>query len=320
MPLSISDLIEKGCSLISKGSMNNKQKEKFRIIGSHYSTLSGFVDASCEDYNAFRTIEGEPCFKPLSSKEESLISELKRQLSVNESLEQNFISILTSDFISKQLKMLDELTVDKLNANPMLCRALNFAASSDLVRYNTYAAASRSIVTSMGFLIQNLLLYSGENVHDGKDYAEGEKTKYDIVVESLSGVRSYIEVKSGPNDLDAAQVKHYKEEIEKVEERGYKGFIGITYGKRSEGSVSISLFEQYLPSWETRTLIGQELWDYVTENPDYHNILMDKIQEISASLLGMNSIVEKIENKILVLTEEFDSKYNSLEDYYSTLW
>jgi hypothetical protein len=320
MPASISDLIEKGCSIIQDSSLSNNQKEKLRIIGSHYSTLERFLNASIDDYNAFKTVEGEPCFKKLTNKEIETINEFKQQISPNESIEQNFISILTSDFINKQIRMLEALTVEKLNSNPMLCRALNFQTANDLVRYNAYAAISRSIVTSMGFLIQNLLLYSSENVYDGKDYKEGDKTKYDIVVESLNGVRSYIEVKSGPNDLDAAQIKHYKEEIEKVEKRGYKGFIGITYGKRGDGSVSINLFEQYLPKWNDRTLIGQELWDYVTNNPDYHDILMNKIQQVAESLLGMDSIVVKIEDRITQLTTEFEDKFATLEDYYSTLW
>jgi len=217
--------------------------------------------------------------------------------------------------------MLETLNVEKLNSNPMLCRALNFQVASDLVRYNAYAAISRSIVTSMGFLIQDLLLFSSENVFDGKQYAEGDKTKYDIVVESLNGVRSYIEVKSWAKmTLILRKLNHYKDELEKVEKLGYKAFIGITYGKRCNGSVSFGLFEQYLPKWAERTLIGQELWDYVTTNPNYHEILMNKIQQIAESLLGNESIIIRIENKIAQLTTEFEKKYATLEDYYSTLW
>ncbi len=320
MPASISDLIEKGCSLIMKNSLRNSFREKLRIIGSHYSTLECFVNAHIDDYNAFKTVEGEPCFKKLTDKEAETINSLKRQISVNETVEQNFIAILTSDFIDKQMRMLESLSIDRLNANPMLCRALNFQTPGEMVRYNAYAAVSRSIVTSMGFLIQNLLLYSSEYVFDGKNYKEGDKTKFDIVVDSLNGVRSYIEVKSGPNDLDVAQIKHYKTEIEKVEKHGYKGFIGITYGRRGDESVSLGLLENYLPKWDKRTLIGQELWDYVTSNPDYHDILMAKIQQVAVSFLGMDSIVVKIEDRISRLTVEFENKFTSLEEYYSSLW
>jgi hypothetical protein len=318
MPASISALIEKGCLLHLNG--NNTFKEKLRIIGSRYSTLKCFVDSTIDDYNAFKTVEGTPCFKPLTDKEIEAVDKFKLQIDPEKSIEENFISILTSKFINKQLAMLEKMSVNDLNANPMLCRALNFTTAEDLIRYNAYASISRSIVTSMGFLIQDLLLYSSNNVYDGKNFEEGEKTKFDIVVESLENVRAYIEVKSGPNDLDAAQVKHYGEEIKKVEEKGYKGYVGIAYGKRSTPSVSFGLFEQYLANWIDRTLIGQELWDFVTSNKDYHNILMNQIQGVADSLLGEESIVTKIENKVAVLTAEFKVKFKTLEDYYSTLW
>jgi len=48
-----------------------------------------------------------------------------------------------------------------------------------------------------------------------------------------------------------------------------------------------------LPKWTDRTLIGQELWDYVTTNPHYHDILMNKIRQVAESLLGMDSIVRE---------------------------
>lgn len=320
MASTIEALIIKGCSLNFQGTPTKNNKRKFEIIASRYATLRAFYEATISDYNDFKTVEGTHCFRPLNDKEKFAIECLKSIINLDYSIEENFIRLLTNDFVKKQLTMLDEMSIEKLNSNPMLCRALNFQTAEELVRYNAYAAISRSIVTSMGFLLQNLLLYSSEEAYDGKDFAEGHDTKFDVVIDRLDGVRAYIELKSGPNDLDAAQVKHYAREISAVEEAGYRGFIGIAYGKKDAQSVSFGLLESYLPDWFNKTLIGQELWDYVTDNPNYHNILMQKIEETSRQLLGSDSIVVKIESRIQCLTTSFIERYSSLEDYYSTLW
>lgn len=54
--------------------------------------------------------------------------------------------------------------------------------------------------------MQNLLLYSNEYIFDGKTYEEGDKTKFDLVIDRLGEVKSFLEIKSGFNDMDAGQV------------------------------------------------------------------------------------------------------------------
>ena len=172
----------------------------------------------------------------------------------------------------------------------------------------------------MGYLVQDLLLYSNENAFDGKSYTEGHKTKWDIVIDKLDAVRSYIEVKSGPNDMDAAQVKHYADEIALIEDNGHRAFIGITYGKKNIQTVSTSLLETYLPDWKDKTLIGKELWDYISENDNYHNILMDTIQHTTEAFLGDESLIDKIDARVDELIRIFNSKYATMDDFYNSLW
>ena len=272
MASTITELVIKGTSIYYGGSLSAKSKEKFNVIGSRYATLEAFKLANVEVFNNFKTEEGEPCFKPLTEKESTAITRLKEKLNDSLSIEENFIILLTEDFINKQINMLDSIDIDTLNANPILCRALKLNTPEEFVKYYAYAAISRSIVTSMGYFVQDLLLYSNESVYDGKLYAEGNKTKWDIVIDKLGSVRKYIEIKSGPNDMDAAQVKHYSEEIELIERKKHKAFIGITYGKKDIKSVSTSILETYLPNWKDKTLIGKELWDYISGNENFHNI------------------------------------------------
>lgn len=320
MAATLNEFVIKGSCIFLEGNATKSNKDKFNTIGCYYSSLAGFKSASIRDFNNLRTREGAKCFKALTPKEEDALKLLQRNTDPSISLEENFIKILTMNFIRKQAKAIDNITLEGLNANPLLCRALKLNTPEEFVKFYAYSALSRSIVTSMGYLVQDLLLYSNDCVFDGKDYKEGSKTKWDIVVERVNSVRSYIEVKSGPNDMDAAQIKHYAEEIEAVERTGNKAFIGITYGKKDNESVTFGLLETYLEDWRDKTLIGKELWDYISDNSSYHVILMDTIQETSEAFLGDASLIEKIDQKIELLLIDFERDYGTMESFYNSLW
>lgn len=236
------------------------------------------------------------------------------------SLTQNFIKILTQDFIKKQIKAIDALTLEGLNANPILCRALKLNTIDDFLKFYVYSAISRSIVTSMGYLVQDLLLFSNEYIFDGKNYSEGIKTKWDVVIDKIGSVKKFLEIKSGPNDMDVAQIKHYAEEIEAVESIGAKGYIGVTYGKKETRTVTTALLETYVEGWRDKTLFGKELWNFISENENYHMILMDTIQSTSEVFLGQGSLITRIDSKIDALRLDFVEGYGSLDIFYNSLW
>lgn len=317
MAATVSEYIVKAASFLN---ISKKTKEKFRILGDQYGTLTGFKSASIDVFNNFKNAEGKSLISPLTANEQQIIQSIQQNIDEHSSIEGNFIIILTSNFINKQLKMLEDMSLDDLNSNPLLCAALRLSTPYELIKYNVYALATRSIVTSMGYFVQDLLLYSSADVYNGKDYDEGKNVKWDLVVERLNAVRSYIEVKSGPNDLDKGQVKSYRKEIQAVEKLGYNGYIGITYGKRDSNTVSINLFKQYLEKWEKRTLIGTKLWDFITEDENYHLTLTTSIQQIAEALLAQHSIIDKVEEKVNALVHSFNEKYSGIEEYLSQLW
>lgn len=317
MAATVSEYLVKSASFLNGSA---KFMDKLRVLGGLYGSLTNFKTASVDFLNGLKNAEGNSLILPLTTVEQQLLKSIQELIDESLSVEANFVKILTSNFIEKQLKMLGDISLDDLNSNPLLCAALKLSTPYELIKYNVYALATRSIVTSMGYLVQNLLLYSSADVYDGKNYNEGKSVKWDLVVERLDAVRSYIEVKSGPNDLDKSQVKSYKKEIQAVEKLGYKGYIGITYGKRDANTVSINLFKQYLDKWDERTLIGTELWDFITEDVNYHMTLTNSIQQIAETLLSQQSIIEKIENRVNALVEQFNNKYDSIEEYLAELW
>lgn len=320
MAANLYNLIVKGCSITYEGNVSASFKTKLKVIAAAFSTLKGFKEASIASINNLKTVEGTNAIKVLNAKEEEAIKAFQAEIDLEKTIVQNFIKILTKDFVNKQLSMLESISVDSFNANPILCKALNLRTPEEFVRYNAYQAIGRSIVTSMGFLVQNLLLYSNEFIFDGKTYEEGGRTKWDLVIDKLGQVKSFLEIKSGFNDMDAAQVKHYADEIQQVEQEGNKGYIGITYGKKDDATVTAGLLKMYLSDWKDKTLVGKELWDFISEDENYHIMLLEHIDSVANAVLHEVSIVQKIEDKIPVLLTEFNSKYKSLDEYYESLW
>lgn len=320
MAATLYNLIIKGCSISYEGTVSTGFKNKLNIIAAQFSTLSGFKDASIASLNSLRTFEGDRCFRPLTPKEVNAITAFQNEIEPNKSVVQNFIKILTTEFVSKQIKMLARISIDTLNANPILCTALNLKTPEEFVRYNAYQAIGRSIVTSMGYLVEDLLLYSNEFVFDGSEYTEGMQTKFDLVIDRLGEVKTFLEIKSGFNDMDKGQIKHYAAELQKVEEEGNRAYIGITYGKKDASTVTAGLLKAYVPNWEEKTLVGRELWDFISENENYHTLLIQTMDEVANAILLNVSIIQKIEDKIAELTRAFYTEYRNLDEYYESLW
>lgn len=320
MASTLSELVLKGGNIYFDGLPSKATKDKFAIIGSRYGTLAGFKSASIDTFNTFTTEDGTPCFRTLTQKERSALESLKSMINPTISVEENFIKLLTRDFIRRQVLAISKLTLEGLNANPLLCKALKLNTPEEFVKFYAYSAISRSIVTSMGFLVQDLMLYSNTNVFDGKHYPATYGTKWDVIIEKLNGTKSYIEVKSGPNDLDKTQILTYDKAINLVLQHGEEAYLGITYGKKDGEYVSTSILETYVSNWRDKTLIGAELWDYISDNPEYHCVLMNTIQETAVSYLGDTSLVQSIDNKITSLIEDFHHQYGSMNTFYNSLW
>lgn len=138
MAATLYDLIMKGCSIYIGGSLSKAFESKLRLIASRFSTLSGFKSVSIEDLNNLKTIEGERCFRNLTPRESEAITTFQGEIDLDKSIVENFIKMLTKEFVGKQILMLSSLSIDKFNANPILCRALNLRTVEEFVRYNAY--------------------------------------------------------------------------------------------------------------------------------------------------------------------------------------
>ncbi len=162
--------------------------------------------------------------------------------------------------------------------------------------------AARSIVTSMGFFVEKLLLASSVSAQEAED-------PWDIIVNGKDGKQHWIQVKSGPNDMDADQIRHWRKLIARKLLSGQKAYIGISYGKRTRPTVTMGLFKTYLPDWEKRTLIGRELWDFISQDGKYHERLFPLLAQGAAQVLGSESIDERLRRSVKRITAEFNQRY-----------
>jgi hypothetical protein len=314
------ELIIKGFQIHS-GSTASGLKEKIEMIASHYGTIKGFLKAARKDFDKLVFKVDNPRFK-LTNSDFAKIQAFQKSglIDANLSVQENFVKILATRFISRQLLMIENMQLETLNVNPILSGALNLNNEEDLIRYYTYQAISRSIVTSAGFLVEDLLLYASDSIVGGKHDEHGEETKWDLVVERLGEVKAYLEIKSGPNDLDKAQIHHYHKAFDVIEKKGFRAFIGETYGKREDDTVTHGLYKTYLPNWEKRTLIGRELWEFVSGTRNYHEKLVDLLFKTSKMLLADATFSDKIEKKLKPLTSDFKKKYKTYDNFLKSLW
>ena len=320
MAATVQILIEFALLASCHGAPSPEFRKKARIVASHFGDINSFIKVTPKQLVGLAYVGGQNVGLTKGQIETIKRVQTEGIISSKLTIQENFIKILVECFIQRQLDMIDVLTIENLNCNPILIKSLRFTTSKEVLTYYVFQSISRSIVTSLGYLVQDLLLYSGEGISDAKNETSGEATKWDLVKEKAGEIKAWIEVKSGPNDLDKAQILHYKKEIETIEKRGERAFIGETYGKRTQNTITHALYRQYLPNWEKRTLIGHELWNFVSDDHKYHVKLTKMLHDVANVVLAKRSLLYKINEKTIKLTKVFDKNYKSVDAFIADLW
>ncbi len=140
-------------------------RTKARSLASFFADLKEFIDLPVAQMRRIRSISGKSILT-ISDDELERVESLQTSgcLFPDLTVAENYLSLISRQFTRKQVKMLENLSLDILNPNPFLIRSLNLDTPEEVVRLNVYMAATRSIVTSMGFFIENLQATSSENV------------------------------------------------------------------------------------------------------------------------------------------------------------
>jgi len=272
-----------------------------------FNCTEDFLNVTKEQLLSIKTVSGSSV--RLSGDETDRIIQVSRsgKVRADRDTTQNYISVVADRFIRRQIENIRNISLEKLNPNPFIAKSLNLNSPRELIEFNVYALAIRSIVTSMGFFVEDLLLSTSDSV-------EKIKSGWDIVKTDQNNTKHYIQVKSGPNDMDKDQIVSWIRKIGDIETQGDRGYIGTTYGKRDNATVTFTLLRQLMENYEEKTLIGRELWEFLSGDTAFLDRLLETLKETALSIMNTRSILDEIEVAVERVTKEFIDKFGDGED------
>lgn len=272
-------------------------------IAVQFDSLRDFADADIDDLK----ISGRRKQDCLSPKVCSMIKQIQSKIELDGDLVENWIKFTSRHMTNKIIENIKNLTLDKMNINPFLTRMLHFKTPEELLRFNIYQTLSRSIVTSMGTALEYMIADCG-----GETSRRGNRKEWYDVVKTNGDDTYWLQIKSGPNNIDADQMRLFNQKFNKtMEEPNQYPKLGIVYGRYDSNSISLTLAKKYLDDYESRLLVGRELWEFISGEEGYHKRVLCWIDESVENELKKESIDDMIQKKIKEITSEFKKRYPS---------
>ena len=221
------------------------------------------------------------------------LMETKSQVPKGLSPQETWVFYIGREFLKLQIEMVSSLGFRDFDINPLLAKALNLDTPRKVVSFNVYQTITRSVVTSWGYAVQQMAKRIG-SCYDN-DYEGSTGTNFDLI-KNIAGYDYYIQIKSGPNDMNVGMVKSLNKEIKELERKkvGSKAILGMTYGTRSRISTQIT---GNLLGGPDKMKIGSELWDFLSETDNFHKNLFKLLDGSSKGLLN-SSFIDLIEAKV----------------------
>jgi len=212
-------------------------------------------------------------------------------------------------FVEKGIQNIRELSAEELvhdaAINPFLVRALGIDDFDSLARFYVYQRVGRSLVTSFGTVIENMV----------RALSGGEKAIWWDVKVKLGDAPYYMSVKSGPRDMDKDQVQHFARMARELmqKEPDAVPIIAMGYGKEPLGPIVHTLRMEGLDP-ARHTLTGKKLYETVTGQNDYHKRLLDLTSGVALRALGGKRIIQIIEDKAKEIAQDFKKRYKAVDD------
>lgn len=216
-----------------------------------------------------------------------------------------------NNFVLKVFKKIQKLDADHMieeaTINPFLVKALGINDFDSLSRFYVYQHLGRSLVTSFGMSVMEKLVKSMKLSQRG-DW-------WDISALPHNGKKYYISIKSGPRDMDYDQVNEFcrrARELLAVEPEAVP-LIAMCYGKKPLGPIPSTLEKNGFDPKKT-TLTGKELFETLSGQENFHEKLLEIVEQAAIDSLGGNKVIEMIDFKIKEIAESFKSKYKTVDD------
>lgn len=219
------------------------------------------------------------------------------------------IKKLLEKFISRAAEIIDDLSAEKMITesaiNPILAKALGFTDFSSLARFYVYQRISRSLVTSFGTHMENLV----------KIIIDGEKGEWWDVVKKTPTVNYYISVKSGPRDMNKDQTVEFSRRAKKIMEKDSKAlpFIAMGYGKEAWPVITGTLESQGLDP-KKHSYVGKELYALLSGDKNFYKKILDFVVNVESKVIGKKTILQLMDDKVNEITKGFNKKYKDINE------
>jgi len=198
--------------------------------------------------------------------------------------------------------------IEESAINPFLAKALGFENFDDLTRFYVYQRVGRSIVTSFGMKLEDVV----------KTIAGGEKGEWWDVVKKGKNKEYYMSVKSGPRDMNKDQTIEFSRRAKLLMEKNPNAYpiIAMAYGKNVWPVILDTLKKQGLDP-KKHALAGKKLYEELTGDKLYHKKLLDLIVTVELKKTGGKTILDLLEEKTKEISKDFQRKYKSIDDLLS---
>lgn len=282
-------------------------------MSEQFSTLNAFYEA---DFKNIKLTRGwDRAEIALNDRERAGAESVKKYIHPEATLKEHWIRFTAERLIAKMVYNIHAIDLEKMSINPFLIRALNLRTPQEIIRFNMYQTVTRSIVTSMGMSLEYMVGSSGARM--------GKKGEWYDVVKEMGDITYWIQVKSSPNNVNKDQIETLNDRFDQTEaEDNNFARLGITYGKRGAKTISMGLVKKYMKNWKERLLVGHELWDFVSEEKNYHVKVLRWIDDTASQILRSRSIAQEIDKAIEQITAEFEQRYGTgekgVEKYLNT--
>jgi len=219
------------------------------------------------------------------------------------------IKKLLEKFITRAAEIIGKLSAEKMveesAINPILAKALGFTDFSSLARFYVYQRISRSLVTSFGTYMENLV----------KIIVGGERGEWWDVTKKSSTVNYYVSVKSGPRDMNKDQTVEFSRRAKQImkKDRNALPFIAMGYGKVAWPVITDTLKKQGLDP-KKHSFVGKELYALLSGDKNYYKKLLDFVVSVESQVIGKKTILQLMDDKVNEITKEFKKKYKDIDD------
>jgi hypothetical protein len=236
----------------------------------------------------------------------SELVDLKKEFLDFSDIRSAWIYLIGKNFLLAQMQTLQSITLSNLDINPFLMKVLNFKTPKDVLEFNLYQAVTRSIVTSWGSTVEVLLFRCGAEKFIEKNKGARAGRRPDLE-KSIDGRKYYVQVKSGPNTMNVDMVNSLNEVIEeyKTREPDATFLLGMTYGTKGRISAQI---RGNLHNFDDSVLIGRELWDFVSEEVNFHKEIFTILDQSSKNITA-KTFSDHLKDQLVVLVDEWKAKF-----------